>query len=264
MGGLVQYKSNISYTHTHTHTHTHTRMHIQYTACVFVCFCQRLCLVAPHTHTDTQAHMWSWMRVGITLIFANAWLSWQRSGSSQCQYISHPWLFVYTSGTKGGGKTREEDQKSVQKKKNNNKNTQQIKIAAGSLLSVCHDGFLQIVRALKINLKQTHTHTQRLSYVLCVCVLRFYPEALPQIPLQPFPAPPRPPQTSRGSNPHSKDSWYGNGSVKPQISLSTTHYRLLPPINVTACALWRQEAPLLTQIAAGMRRNVWMGWWAQW
>ncbi len=249
----MQYKSNISYTHTHTHTHTHA--HTVYSMCVCLLLPASLSRRSTHTHRHTSPYVIldeSWHHADFCkrlVVMATQRLL------SMPVHLTSLTVCVHVRN-KRRRKNKRRGPEISPKKKNNNKNTQQIKIAAGSLLSVCHDGFLQIVRALKINLKQTHTHTQRLSYVLCVCVLRFYPEALPQIPLQPFPAPPRPPQTSRGSNPHSKDSWYGNGSVKPQISLSTTHYRLLPPINVTACALWRQEAPLLTQIAAGMRRNV--------
>lgn len=155
--------------------------------------------------------------------------------------------------------TRPEQKAAGKQQKKTRRKKKQIKIAAGSPLSVCHDGFLQIVRALKINLKQAHTHSEVVSYALCVCV-EVLPRSTSSNPITAVPSssssPPLPPQTLRGSNPHSQDSWYGNGSVKLQISLLTTHYRLLPPINVTACTLWLQETPLLTQIAAGMRRNV--------
>lgn len=49
-------------------------------------------------------------------------------GSSQSEYISHPWLFVYMSRAKG----------SARKKMEENEWNQQIKIAAGSVLPACY------------------------------------------------------------------------------------------------------------------------------
>lgn len=98
----------------------------------------------------------------------------------------------------------EEDGSCSQKKeKKEEENSQQIKLAAGSLLSACHDGFLRRGRALKINLKQALTHMHRVRgfviCIVCVCVLKFHPGVLLQIPLHPSP----PLKTFRGPNPQS-------------------------------------------------------------
>lgn len=170
----------------------------------------------------------------------------------------HPWLFVHVSRTKG--KKKEEAEKKI-RNHNKLKSPQALcSLRLSGRISAERQSFEDYLKTSTHAHTHAHMHTVNIQYVLYVC---FCVEVLPHKHFLKSHYTPRS-QTLKGSNPHSQDSWYGNGSVKLQIFLLTTHYCLLSPINVTTSTLWQQETSLLTQIAAGMRRNMWIGWWAQW
>lgn len=130
------------------------------------------------------------MRVGITLIFFFFFFSKRLVVMATQQRLLSVHLPSLTVCMHVQNKRRWEKKQTIEEDEN-----QKNVIAAGSQLSVCRDGFLQNVRALKIKTSthtHTHTHIEVLSYVLCV--LKFHPDALPQIPLHPVPAPPFPPK----------------------------------------------------------------------
>lgn len=171
---------------------THMHVHTLYSMCVCQCFClSNATNACPYVILDESWHHADFFLFFFFLCKRLVVMATRRLLSMQvypsilglvCVHVQNKRRQQENNKWRGKNKTWMEDDEDESQSKGIKKKSQQIKITAGSLLSACHDGLLWKGRALKINLKQALTHI--VICIMCVCVLKFYPEVLPQIPLK--------------------------------------------------------------------------------
>lgn len=125
----------------------------------------------------------------------------------------HPWLFVHVSRTKG--KKKEEAEKKI---RNHNK-LKSLQALCSLRLSGRISAESQSFEDYLKTSTRAHTHTCTQSaysmYYMCVFVLRFFPQALPQIPLHP-PLP----NTERIQSPQPRQLVWKRISKAPNLSFN--------------------------------------------